>query len=585
MPKSKKIEIVKKGKVVDITIKKKKTHKLPPIGPRKIKGHGDYSIGDFAKTVVKPFVDDTPSKGLVNKAARFAGSKLGDLTGIPGAGEALGNAGAWLARVIGFGDYTVRRNSFMNSNPNNNPMCCNSGVAQFSTSGGFSFSHREYVMDITSSINFSNQGYLINAGNPLLFPWLFRLASNYEEYEFLGLVFEFKSTSATAVGSTNTGLGTLIMATDYDCIDSNYSNKQAMEIADFATSSAPCHDQIHPVECDPRRNVMRKFFVQNATTLAGYPDDPRFSVLGNFQIATSGVQSPSVVGELWVSYHVRLSKPQIASLSTLQSQPFVHSQWSCLNATTITPINTSSYPSNNGLTITQNISYADVTCSNSLGTGSYLIVLKSVDVGSGTLSTYPTQIALLSGAASFAGTSLTPVSDSTYATGYGNASCSVLTNHIGLPTAVARQGTLTMAIVNFTAVNASVRIFGSGDSANTMIFDLYVTPYASANLSKPLSEKAQMKAKLDEVYRLVEQMKSPIPPEVTVSVRDSTSSDVEKVDSTCNNRTRLVERRPACITISQVSEPETPPGSEPFRYVDVVRSEPNSRDTNQLRRN
>jgi hypothetical protein len=578
MPKTKKIEIVnKKGKVTDIVIKKKKTRaKLPPLHP-KIKGRGDYTISDIAKTISKPFTDTTESKGFVNKAARFAGSTLGSMTGIPGVGEALGNASSWLARIMGFGDYTLRRNSFMTNYTET--------VPQFRDNGGLTFAHREYIMDITSSTTFNNQGFLINAGNPLLFPWLSRLASNYEEYEFLGLVFEFRTTSATAVGSTNTGLGTLIMATDYDCIDTNYPNKQAMEIADFATSSAPCYNQIHPIECDPRKNVMRKYFVQNATTLAGYPDDPRFSVLGNFQIATSGVQAASTVGELWVTYHVKLSKPQIASLSTIQTQPFVHYQFTSVNASTTTVVNSSSYPNNGGLTLTPNPSWVDIACANSLGAGSYLIVAKSVNVAAGgSITTFPTNVAVLFNGASFTGTSLTPVSDSSYATAYGNASNSVLTNHLGVPTAISRPGVVVMAIVNLPLVNSSVRVFLCNDASNTIQNDIYITPYASANLSKPPSEKAQMKAKLDEVCRLIEQMQSPNPPGNTVNVRVPSLSDIDDDQHTrviIGEEMRRPERRPPCIDTSN-RLPLTP--IDEYRYVEVVRSEPTSKDTSQLQR-
>lgn len=266
----------------------------------KVKGKGAYSFRDFYNTVSRPFTDSTASQGLVNRGARAIGSMIGNEIPISGAGNALGNAASWLSRAFGFGAYTVKSNTLMSQN-----------IAQFSDNGSITFAHREFVTDINSSTGFVNQNYLINPGNSTLFPWLSTIATNFEQYEMLGLIFEFKSTSATAVGSVNTGLGTLIMATDYDVLDANYASKRQMEISDFATSSAPCENQIHPVECDPRQNVLRQLFIQTGTTISQYPDDARFSALGNFQIATSGMQAVSTIGELWVSYHVRLHKPQL----------------------------------------------------------------------------------------------------------------------------------------------------------------------------------------------------------------------------------------------------------------------------------
>jgi hypothetical protein len=39
--------------------------------------------------------------------------------------------------------------------------------------------------------------------------------------------------------------------------------------------------------------------------------DKRFSDLGMFQFATVGMQAASVIGELWVSYHVELIRPKL----------------------------------------------------------------------------------------------------------------------------------------------------------------------------------------------------------------------------------------------------------------------------------
>lgn len=278
----------------------------------RIQGKGAYTISEIGAKVAEPFFDDTRSKGAVNKIARFAGKSLGGMVGL---GDEVGNASSWLSRAFGFGDYTIKKNSFQDYG----------NIAQFANHGTITFSHREFIADIKSTTGFVNQSFPINPGNSTLFPWLSTVAKNFEQYEFLGLIFEFKSTSATAVGSVNTGLGTVIMATDYDVLDSKYADKRAMEVSEFATSAAPYNSQVHPIECDPKQNVMRQLFIQAGNVVANYPDDPRFSALGNFQIATSGMQAVSTIGELWVSYHIKLLKPQLEANQT-GSTTSIHAQ-------------------------------------------------------------------------------------------------------------------------------------------------------------------------------------------------------------------------------------------------------------------
>lgn len=333
----------------------------PPMGPVKVKGKGAYSFSDMFNAIKRPFEDNTESKGIINRGARGLGNLIGNETGLSGAGSALGNAASWLSRAFGFGAYTVRSNSLMSQN-----------IAQFESNGSIEFAHREFVSDVSSSTGFTMSNYIINPGNATLFPWLSTIAQNFEQYEMLGLIFEFKSTSATAVGSVNTGLGTVIMATDYDVLDTNYGTKRQMEISDFATSSAPCETQIHPVECDPKQNVLRQLFIQPGNSVSSYPDDARFSAMGNFQLATSGMQAVSTIGELWVSYHVRLHKPQLLNL------PMASAQFHCGVSVTTGGVSTLAYTESN---MTSSFSAAIsgtntvvITPLNSNAVGTYLIV-------------------------------------------------------------------------------------------------------------------------------------------------------------------------------------------------------------------
>jgi len=176
--------------------------------------------------------------------------------------------------------------------------------------------HREYLCDIYTSPTantFQIQRFGINPGDAKTFPWLAQLACNYEEYRMCGLVFEFKTMSADALNSTNTALGSVIMATEYNSLLPTFASKYAMENYEFAQSCKPSSNMAHAVECSRGGAPMSELYVrgpsgQNAS------GDIRMYDLGAFQIATTGMQGTSVnIGELWVSYCCELIKPKLCA--------------------------------------------------------------------------------------------------------------------------------------------------------------------------------------------------------------------------------------------------------------------------------
>lgn len=231
------------------------------------------------------------------------GHKLGSSVG----GFLGGAAGNLLGSIFGSGSYTVDSNSLVGPAVNGPP----SFLAE--KDGSMIVAHREFISDITSSTGFILTSLNINPGQSSTFPWLSRIAANFEEYEMLGLVFEYKTTSATAVSSTNTALGVVVMATDYNVDATLFTNKQQMEAYQFSCSTSPAASVIHPVECAPGENVLKNMYVRTGAVPTG--EDARFYDLGLFQIATVGMQAASTIGELWVSYHVKLRKPKLLSAS------------------------------------------------------------------------------------------------------------------------------------------------------------------------------------------------------------------------------------------------------------------------------
>ena len=173
---------------------------------------------------------------------------------------------------------------------------------------------REYLGDVKTHPTvvgaWYNTAYTLNAGNALTFPWLSAIALNYEQWTPNGIIFEFRSTATEY--STSVNLGSIIMATEYDYSDADYSSKmEALNSAYAMESKTSTEVQMHGVECAPSANPNRIFWVNAGTVVpAGTSKNEYF--LGKFQIATVGSSGAanSVVGSLYINYDITLRKPQ-----------------------------------------------------------------------------------------------------------------------------------------------------------------------------------------------------------------------------------------------------------------------------------
>ena len=224
-----------------------------------------------------------------------------------GIGSWLGKkAGGLFSSVFGVGKYNVNQNTLLSASPNDPPIVSN-------TASATRIQHREYIGDISGSTGFVIQTYNINPGLSQTFPWLCSVASAFEQYKMHGLLFEFKSTSADALNSTNTALGTVIMATEYNPLHGAFTAKRDMENYVYSTSNAPSISALHPIECARGTNVLDELFVRNVPLPSA---DIRFSDMGLFQLATVGMQAAAVIGELWVTYDIELIKPKLPDAYT-----------------------------------------------------------------------------------------------------------------------------------------------------------------------------------------------------------------------------------------------------------------------------
>lgn len=226
-------------------------------------------------------------------------------------------AGNFLSKIFGMGAYKLRKNSVYDD-------ICNDQVpVMHSNSETVTFRHREYICDITSSTAFVSNSFSINPGLSATFPYLSAIAQNFQEYQFNGLVFEVKSTSANALNSTNTALGTVSMVAQYRADAPTLVNKQQLLNEMWAVDAKPSESFILPIECDPAENPLKIQYVRTGSLPTG--QDIKLYDLAKVTVATVGSQAAAVVGELWATYEVVLRKPILSSGLALAGDTAVYS--------------------------------------------------------------------------------------------------------------------------------------------------------------------------------------------------------------------------------------------------------------------
>lgn len=262
-----------------------------------------------AKTATKP----PGSSAAAPSPYATVGRDLGGLLGFGDLGDRVGGA---IGRLFGRGDYEIRTNSLM----------ANYGLPAAGPSPALLFEdgkrgtrvvEREFLGDIKSgtlsgaSTIFTNQAFRINPSDPTTFPWLSRLASNFDQWKPNGIVFEFRSTSSEFNGTTQ-ALGAVILATDYDVYDNEYGSKAEAENADYSMSVKASDTAIHGIECAIDERPTKVLFCSSTTPTSG---DRRMYDLGVFQLCSQGMSAADVtLGELWVSYDITFYKKQISQL-------------------------------------------------------------------------------------------------------------------------------------------------------------------------------------------------------------------------------------------------------------------------------
>lgn len=277
---------------------------------RKYRPNIDAAVGHARKHV---------PKGKSRAVGRAIGGFLGGKFGGPGRaiGNALGGMGGDLfSRITGVGDYHINHNSLLSGRTDGVPVMHSAG-------GSVRVQHVEYIGNITSTQLFNNTIYPIQPSNQTTFPWLSSMAVNFEQWRAHGIVFYFKSMSSDTQISTTVSLGQIILATEYNALAPGFTTEQQMLNSQWSCSTKPSQHVTHYIECAQSQTPSLPLYTYNPNDAP--LGDLRLYNLGNFQLATIGMQPPDdqVLGQLFISYDIELLKPVLApSLDSLM--PFAY---------------------------------------------------------------------------------------------------------------------------------------------------------------------------------------------------------------------------------------------------------------------
>jgi len=214
---------------------------------------------------------------------------------------------------------------------------------------------REKVANITGTAAFTiSQALYINPGNSTLFPIFSQIAATYEEYRINHLEFTFETEAYTASG-TVVSAGKVILATNFDPDDSNFTTDTQMENYVSSVKGPPYapiieHDVVraHKTRGSTRRGMANKDFAMNnyfvypsANTIAPGADQGKFYDAGKFQLATSGT-GVAEIGELYVTYSFTMIRPKQPELG-LGGGLAAHFAMTTADATAASPLGLSPY--------------------------------------------------------------------------------------------------------------------------------------------------------------------------------------------------------------------------------------------------
>jgi hypothetical protein len=163
--------------------------------------------------------------------------------------------------------------------------------------------------------------YQVNPGYVTMFPWLSGIARSFQQYQIIGMAFEYVPTSGFAVGSDSAALGQVVIAPRYNVTEgvANWpaSSLQGMLNMDGSVSGSPAAPSSCYIECKPSVTKSPTKYIWTAQQIVNPYSQADFDHCG-VVVYTSGSQNEVTVqcGQLWVTYQIKLLQPRTVNPNT-----------------------------------------------------------------------------------------------------------------------------------------------------------------------------------------------------------------------------------------------------------------------------
>lgn len=166
------------------------------------------------------------------------------------------------------------------------------------------YEKEELIEPVTTQTDFGAVAYAINPGNNVMFPWLSKIAAQWEKYKFLKLEIHYRP-NITEYAPNASGL--LVLQGDYDALDPVPLSSTQMLDSEPKATCMPCKPMILRLSPREMANSGQLHYVRT-----GYPpfgSDLKTYDVGQVFFGSEGSTTDALCGRLYVKYKVRLEVP------------------------------------------------------------------------------------------------------------------------------------------------------------------------------------------------------------------------------------------------------------------------------------
>lgn len=163
--------------------------------------------------------------------------------------------------------------------------------------------HRELIQSVSGATAFTALSLSVNPGIAATFPWLYKEAQGWEQYRFSKIKFIYlQRTSSTTVGS-------VMLAPDYDAIDSVPSTEAQMGTYQDSVEGAAWINLVCNLDVNAMFPLGPRKFIRSGNVPGA---DLKTYDAANLIFGVVDFASSAAIGKLWVEYEVEFFVPQTA---------------------------------------------------------------------------------------------------------------------------------------------------------------------------------------------------------------------------------------------------------------------------------